>query len=67
MLQHCRIAYPLGEQDEIVNGIAERSEGWPQHVHTETAALFGGLLRANGILAGVDRDAVKKRHGPIEK
>ena len=40
MLDSCRISVSRPGLDRLADGIAERSEGWPQHVHTETAALF---------------------------
>ena len=61
MLDRCRIAYGTDRLDCLAAGIAERSEGWPQHLHTETAALFWGLARADCDLSRVDFDAVGKR------
>ena len=61
MLDRCRIGRSDTQLERITKGIAERSEGWPQHVHTETAALFWGLHRADCDLDKVDHDAVDKR------
>ena len=67
MLDRCRIACTPEELDPVVNGIAERSEGWPQHLHTETAALFRGLDEADCDLAKVDFDAVGKQAAACRK
>ena len=61
MLDHCRIAYASGELDAVVKDIAECSEGWPQHVHTGTAALFRGLHQADCDLRAVDFAAVNRQ------
>ena len=59
MLDHCRIDYTPDQLERLSDGIAKSSEGWPQHVHTDTAALFWGLHRTDCNLAGVDLEAVK--------
>ena len=61
MLDRCRIAYTATQLECIAGGIAERSEGWPQHLNTETAALFWGLDKAGCDLGRVDFDAVKRQ------
>ena len=61
MLDRCRIDYTHAELDRFTDRIVKRSEGWPQHVHTETAALFWGLDQAGCDLAKVDHGAIEKR------
>ena len=61
MFDHCRIAYASGELDAVVKDIAECSDGWSQHVHTGTAALFRGLHQADCDLRAVDFDAVNRQ------
>ena len=58
MFDRCRINYSAGQLKNVAGEFAARSEGWPQHVHTETAALFGGLDATRGDLGTVDCDAV---------
>ena len=59
MLGRCGIKDPEEESNSIAKRIAERSEGWPQHLHTETAALFWGLGKAGCDLGKVDFKAVE--------
>ena len=54
MFDRCRIEYSADRMDGIAAKIAERSEGWPQHVSDETSALFAGLDKTRGILSAVD-------------
>ena len=61
MLDRCRISYPSSDMDSVANRIAKKSEGWPQHLHPETAALFGGLGQAACDLQAVDFSAVEKQ------
>ena len=61
MFDRCRVVYSPGEWEPIAAGIAKRSEDWPQHVRTETAALFGGLLESRGILGKVNLAAVRQQ------
>ncbi len=61
MLGLCRIPVTSDELNELAAGIAKSSEGWPQHLITETAALFWGIKRADYVWAGVDFSAVEKR------
>ena len=61
MLDRCRIAYTDDQLEHLAAGISERSEGWPQHVRTETAALFWGLRQVDCDLRVVDFDAVNQR------
>ena len=67
MLDQCRIDYTSDQLKHLADGIAERSEGWPQHLHTETAALFRGLHKADCDLRAVDFDTVKDRAGNYRK
>lgn len=41
--------------------LAERSEGWPQHLHNAMRALAAELVRAEGRLAGVEAGTVLER------
>ena len=61
MFDCCRVNYTAGQLEQIVGEIAKRSEGWPQHVRTETAALFGELDKTQGDQGSVDDAAVKQR------
>lgn len=61
MLRNCRIPSATGRMDGIAGRIADRSEGWPLHVHTETAAMFWGLHRAGCDLSRVEWEAVEER------
>ena len=54
MFDRCRIEYSADRMDGIAAKIAERSEGWPQHVSDETSALFAGLDKTRGILSAVN-------------
>ena len=67
MLDRCRIDYTPDQLERLAVGIAERSEGWPQHVRTETAALFRGLHQADCDLRSVDFDAVEKQAADYRK
>ena len=61
MLDRCRIDCTPDQLERLTARMAERSEGWPQHLHTETAALFRGLHQADCDLMAVDFDAVEKQ------
>ena len=61
MLDLCRIGCSPADLERIAGGIAKSSEGWPQHVHTDTAALFRGLSQAGCDLSRVDFEAVEKQ------
>ena len=61
MFDRCRVNYTAGQLKQFAGEIAERSEGWPQHVRTGTAALFGELDKTQGDLGSVDAAAVKQR------
>ena len=54
LIVRCRITHSRERFDEISNGIAERSEGWPQHLRTETAALSWRLKQADCELSRTD-------------
>ena len=60
-LEKCGILHTPDDRDGLAAEIVERSGGWPQHLHCETAALFGELMRTDGNLAAVDREEVRKR------
>ena len=60
MFDRCRIEYSTDRVDGIAAKIAERSEGWPQHVSDETSALFAGLDKTRGILSAVDSREVDR-------
>ena len=59
MFDLCRVNYSSGQLERIAGEIGASSEGWPQHVRTETAALFSGLDATRGDLGKVDFIAVK--------
>ncbi len=59
MLERCRVDYSGDQLDWFGGEIAERSEGWPQHMRTETAALFGELDETRGDLDSVNIAAFK--------
>ena len=61
MFTRCRITYTADQLEQIGGGIAKDSEGWPQHMRTATAALFGELYKTRGDLGKVDSRAVKER------
>ena len=61
MLARCRVNYTAEQLKQFGGGIADRSEGWPQHVRTGTAALFGELAETRGDLERVDPEAVERR------
>ena len=61
MFDWCRVNYTAGQLKQFAGEIAERSEGWPQHVRTGTSALFGELAETRGDLERVDSRAVKQR------
>ena len=61
MFDLCRINYSSEQLERITSEIAQSSEGWPQHVRTETAALFGGLAETRGDLSAVDTAKVEHR------
>ena len=61
MLNQCRIAHTQDRLKRLAVEITKRSEGWLQHVHTETAALFWGLHQADCDLRAVDFDAVNRQ------
>ena len=61
MFGRCRVNYTSDQLERIGGEIATRSEGWPQHVRTETAALFGGLAETQGDLGTVDFAAVERQ------
>ena len=61
MFEQCRIPCTADQLERIGGRIAKDSEGWPQHVRTETAALFGELAETRGDLELVDSRAVKQR------
>ena len=63
MFDRCRINYNSDQLEGIGGEIATRSEGWPQHVRTGTAALFGGLVETRGDLGTVDFAAVEQQAG----
>ena len=63
MFDRCRINYNSDQLEGIGGEIATRSEGWPQHVRTATAALFGGLVETRGDLGTVDFAAVEQQAG----
>ena len=46
------------EKDRACRTVARLSRGWPQHLHGAQRALCRELLRTNGVLDGVDFDAV---------
>ena len=60
MFDMCRIGYSFRNLKSVADEIAKRSEGWPQHVRTETAALFAELVRTRGRLESVNRKAVDR-------
>ena len=49
-----------GDNRPWASWLAERSEGWPQHLHNGMAALAADLVRTGGVLREVDGDAVAK-------
>ncbi len=61
MFDRCRVGHDDRQVEEIASEIAERSEGWPQHVRTETAALFAGLEKTRGDLNAVNIRAVNRQ------
>ncbi len=62
MLANCRIDLGTGYVlDCLSDWIVERSEGWPQHVRTEAAALFWALVPAKGAIQDIDIDAMMER------
>ena len=61
MFDRCRVNYTAGQLKQFDGEIAERSEGWPQHVRTGTAALFGELDKTQGDLGTMDSKAVEQR------
>ena len=61
MFDRCRVDYSSGQLEQIAGEIATRSEGWPQHVRTETAALFAGLDKTRGDLGTMDSKAVEQK------
>ncbi len=63
MLDRCRIGCSPDQLDRIAGDIARSSEGWPQHVHTGTSALFWGLSRAGCDLSRVDFGEVERKAG----
>ena len=67
MLTRCRITYTADQLKRIGGRIAKDSEGWPQHVRTETAALFGELAETRGDLGRVDSRAVEERADAYRK
>ncbi len=58
MFDLCRIAYDSRELKSLAAGLTKRSEGWPQHMRTEAAALFTELDKTRGRLKAIDRAAV---------
>ncbi len=62
MLVNCRIDLGAGYVlDCLSDGVVERSEGWPQHVRTEAAALFWALGPAEGEIKDIDLRSMLKR------
>ncbi len=62
MLVNCRIDLGAGYAVRCLSDwIVERSEGWPQHVRTEAAALFWALGPAKGAIQDIDIDAMTDR------
>ncbi len=62
MLLNCRIDLGAGYVLDCLSGwIVERSEGWPQHVRTEAAALFWAIGQAKGELQHIEVEAMMKR------
>ncbi len=59
MLDECRVDRD-GDNRPWASWLAERSEGWPQHLHNGMAALAEDLVRTGGVLREVDGDAVAK-------
>ncbi len=59
MLVNCRIGLGAGYVLDCLSGwIVESSEGWPQHVRTEAAALFWALGLAKGELQRIEVEAM---------
>ena len=67
MFERCQINYTADQLKRIGDRIAKDSEGWPQHVRTETAALFGELAETRGDLGRVDSRAVEERADAYRK
>jgi len=67
MFERCQINYTADQLKRIGDRIAKDSEGWPQHVRTETAALFGELAETRGDLGRVDSRAVEERADTYRK
>ena len=61
MFDLCDVEYDSGALRRIAGHVSRHSEGWPQHVGTETAALFGELVKTRGVLEPVDLRAVEKQ------
>ena len=61
MFERCRVVRDSGQLEDLAADIAERTEGWPQHVRTDTAALFAGLEQTKGILKDVDWKAYRRQ------
>ncbi len=62
MLVNCRIGLGVGYALRCLSdGVVERSEGWPQHVRTEAAALFWALGPAEGEIKNIDLRSMLKR------
>ena len=63
MFVKCRVDFNAEQLERYAGDIAARTEGWPQHVRTHTAALFRELDRTRGDLGAVSPAAVEKQAG----